>query len=76
MQRSRGMRERGPEAFLELQHSESVVVAAASRIFAAYVAAGQVTDANQAQLEDRCVRAAMRLAVLTDRMVQSDDEEW
>ncbi len=76
IERSGTARASQPEAFLQLHPSETAVVHAASRIFAAYVAAGRLTDGNQAELEERSVRAAVRIAVLTDRLVQSDDEEW
>ena len=67
---------RSAEAFLDLQHSESVVVNAASRIFAAYVQSGQVTAANEAALLSQCVRSAIRLGLEVDRILKSDDEEW
>ena len=76
IERSAPARGAAPEAFLQLHPSEQAVVHAASRIFAAHVAAGRVSDDNQAEIEERSVRAAIRIAVLTDRLVQSDDEEW
>jgi phosphate/sulfate permease len=63
-------------AFLELQPSEAVVVAAASRFFAAYIAGGRVTEETEEQVMRYCVRAAIRLALETDNLVQSDEEEW
>jgi hypothetical protein len=64
------------EVHLSLQPSETAVLHAASRIFAAWVAQGNVSDANQPEMEERSVRAALRLAVITDRLMQSDDEDW
>src|SRR5690606_16903489 len=61
-------------AALELQHSEAVVVHAASRIFAALAASGQVTEANAAEQIRYCVRTAIEIALETDRVVESDDE--
>jgi hypothetical protein len=63
-------------AYLKLQPSEQAVLAAASRVFAALVATNQVTDANEPEMVNRAVRSAIRLAVVTEKMVQSDDEEW
>lgn len=62
------------EIYLSLQRSEEVVVHAASRIFAAYVVSGQVTAANEAEVLAKSVRNAMRIAVYTDKLVQSDEE--
>jgi len=62
------------QASLELQNSEAVAVNAASRIFAAYIAAGHVTPENQRELIEYAVRAATEIAVRVDRFVQSDDE--
>ncbi len=63
-------------AYLKLQPSEQAVLAAASRVFAALVATSQVTEANEPEMVNRAVRAAIRLAMVTEKMVQSDDEEW
>jgi hypothetical protein len=65
---------REPIAALELQHSEAVVVHAASRIFAALAAAGRVGEANQAEVIRYCVRAAIDLALEADRVLESDAE--
>jgi len=67
---------RAAEAALELQHSESVVVSAASRIFSARIQAGEVTPENEQELLSRSIRLAIRLALETDRVLQSDEEDW
>jgi len=59
---------------LRLQHSEGIVVHAASRIYAAYIAAGQVTNGNEDQWIGRSIEEALRLAVQTDDRIESDDE--
>jgi len=69
-------RNKGAESFLALQASETAVLHAASRIYAAYVAAGKVPDGGEAEMIEKSVRAATKMAVMTDRLVQSDDEEW
>lgn len=75
IQRSRGARGTVPEVYLALQKSEAAVLHAASRIFSAYVAAGQVDDRNEAEMLAKSVRNAIRMAVYTDKLVQSDEEE-
>jgi hypothetical protein len=61
-------------AALELQQSESVVVHAASRIFAALIAAGHVNDRSRAEMVGFAVRAALDIALEADRIIASDDE--
>jgi len=38
------------QSYQSLQWSESVIIAAASRIFAAYIAKGRVTDSNEEEM--------------------------
>ena len=59
---------------LRLQHSESVVIHAASRIYAAYVAAGRVKEGEEEKSIQRSVHEAVRIALTTDDLVTSDDE--
>jgi hypothetical protein len=61
-------------AALELQHSETAVVHAASRILAALIAAGRLTETNSADLIRSAVQMALALALETDRVLESDDE--
>ena len=65
-----------PEAFLRLEQSETAVVHAASRIFSAYVSSGQVNASNEEDMVQKAIRTAIRMAVTTDRLVQSDEEKW
>jgi len=65
-----------PEVFLGLQRSEEAVVHAASRIYSAYLASSQVTEDNESTLMAKSVRTAIQLAVIAEKLVQSDDEEW
>jgi hypothetical protein len=67
---------RTAEAALDLQHSESVVVNAASRIFAARIQAGEVTPDNEKKMLSRSIRLAIRLGLEADRILQSDEEDW
>ncbi len=74
--RSGPARAKGAEAYLQLQRSEGIVTTAAANIFAAYISAGQVSEANAAAMIETSVRHAIQVATLTDQLVQSDDEEW
>ena len=69
-------RHRASAAYLQLQPSETAVLHAASRIFAGFVANGQVTEANEKDLSDRAVKLATRMALVIEKYVQSDDEDW
>lgn len=64
----------GPIAALVLQPSEAAVFAAASRFFAAYIAAGQVTQDSEAATMEYCIRSAIKMALRVDRLLQSDGE--
>lgn len=59
---------------LELQGSEAAVVHAASRILAALIRNGRLTEGNHSSLVRFAVRLALDLAYEVDRGVQSDDE--
>jgi hypothetical protein len=63
-----------PVAALELQKSETTVVHAASRIFAALVASGRVTEATRAEQIRFAIHSAIQIALETDRILESDDE--
>lgn len=67
-----------PEFFasLKLEPSETAVLHAASRIYAAFVASGQVTADNRDELCVQAIRTAVRLAQKVDAAVHSDDESW
>jgi len=60
--------------FIRLQPNESKVYHAASRIYASYIAANQLNEENDADIMLKSVESAIKLAELTDSMVQSDDE--
>ncbi len=69
-------RSEAPDAYLKLEPSEAAVFHAASRVFAAYLSNNQVTEETEAAYMKRAVSTAIQLAVLTERRIQSDDEEW
>jgi hypothetical protein len=59
---------------LSLQPSEAVVAQSAAHIYAAYIAAGRVTEGQEQQWMDRAIREAVQIARLTDDAIQSDNE--
>ena len=65
---------RQTQGALELQASEAVVVHAASRILAALIRNGRLTEGNHTALLRFAVRMAFELAQEADRSVQSDAE--
>src|SRR5262249_8445278 len=69
-------RHRAASAYLQLQPSEQAVLRAASRIFAAFIASGAVTDENQNDVSDRAVKLATRMALVIEKYIQSDNEDW
>lgn len=71
-----GERAKAATAYLKLEPSEQAVFHAASRLFAAYIASGQLTDSNEAELMKLAVTRSIQLALLTERSVQSDGEDW
>ena len=59
---------------LTLQPSESTVVEAASRIFAAYIIANKASGENEDQMLEKALRQAIHLAKRADILIESDDE--
>jgi hypothetical protein len=60
--------------YLKLQHSESVVVQAASQIYAAYIINGRVAEGEESQWMKRSIREAAMIAQATDEAIISDGE--
>lgn len=71
----RGAR-RAAAAYLSLEPSETAVLHAASRIFAAFITSGAVSQANENELSDRAVQLATRMALVIEKYIQSDREDW
>ena len=59
---------------LSLEGSETEVLHAASRIFAACIVAGRLSETNQDELIEFSVRTAVELARQSDLAVQSEGE--
>ena len=60
--------------YFSLKPSEAAIYAAASRIYAAYIASGQKNDTNQAELMRLSIQEAVRIARTVEDLIQSDDE--
>lgn len=59
---------------VSLQPSESALFQVASRIYAAYVATGRVTEGNENDMIDRSIAEALQMERLIEEAVQSDKE--
>ena len=60
--------------YLSLQHSESVIVAAATNIFAAYITSNHVGKGQEKAWMERAIEEAIWIAEKTDEKVHSDEE--
>ena len=61
-------------AYVRLQPSETAVYHVASRFVAAQIQNGSLNNENEDQIMHKAVIQAIRMANLTDKLVQSDDE--
>ena len=59
---------------LSLQPSEVAVAHCASRIYAAYIATGRVTEGHEEEWLKRSIKEATQIAVWVDEAIQSDEE--
>ena len=59
---------------ITLQPTEQALLAAATRIYAAYVVSGQVADGQEDGWRARSVREAIWIAQQVDEAVLADDE--
>ncbi|MGI8981586.1 MAG: hypothetical protein ACR2FY_20355 [Pirellulaceae bacterium] len=62
------------KTILTLQASEQALVAAASRIYAAYIVSGQIGEGQEQGWIERAVREAVSIAQQMDDTVAVDDE--
>ncbi len=63
------------ETFFRLQQSEGIVAIMASHLLAAYIAAGEVDQANEDEMVGKSLSLAFRLARKADKLIVSDDED-
>ena len=61
-------------SYLSLQHSESVIAAAAANIFAAYITSNHVKEGEEEAWMLRAVDEAIWIAMKADEKVHSDNE--
>lgn len=59
---------------ITLQPSEQTIVMAAATIYTAYLSAGRVEDGQEAEWMDRAIKAAIRIAKVTDESIQADKD--
>ncbi len=59
---------------LRLRASESIVVRAATDIYAAYIQSNQVDDSNRKERIQESVRDAIEIAKLAESRIRSDEE--
>ena len=60
--------------YFSLQPSETAIFQAAANIFASYIAAGQVTDENQAEMMKKAIAASISMAQYVEDIIISDNE--
>ena len=60
--------------YFSLQPSETAIFQAAANIFASYIAAGQVTDENQAEMMKKAIAASISMAQYVEDVIISDNE--
>ena len=60
--------------YFSLQPSETAIFQAAANIFASYIAAGQVTGENQAEMMKKAIAASISMANYIEEVVISDNE--
>ncbi len=62
------------ETYIKLQQSEGIVCQMASQLLAAFISSGQLKPENEDHYIDRSLKMAIKLAILADRTIDSDDE--
>ena len=60
--------------YFSLQPSETAIFQAAANIFASYIAAGQVTAENQAEMMKKAIAASISMAQYVEDVIISDNE--
>lgn len=59
---------------ISLQPTEQTLVTAAATIYAAYITAGHVVEGQESVYLEKAIKAAIRIAKITDDSVQADKE--
>ena len=60
--------------YFSLKPSETAIFQAAANIFASYIAAGQVTGENQAEMMKKAIAASISMAQYVEDVIISDKE--
>lgn len=60
--------------YFSLQPSEAAIFQAAANIFASYIATGQVSGENQAEMMKKAIAASISMAHYIEEVVISDNE--
>lgn len=60
--------------FISLKPTEQTLTDSASRIYAAYITTGRVTDGEEKEWMERAIREAILIARTIDEAVMSDGE--
>jgi hypothetical protein len=60
--------------FLDLQKSKGIVAQIAGQIYAAYIQANKITDANKDEMIQKAVDEAAKIADTADRLVKDKEE--
>jgi len=60
--------------YYKLEPSEIAILQSASQIFAAYVAAGSVSDESEQKFLNKSVDLSIKLSRKIENLIQSDDE--
>jgi len=68
------MAEKPKQRYFSLKPSERAVYEVASRIYAAYIASGRKTNANQGDLMRLSIQEAIEIGLAVEDAIQSDDE--
>ena len=68
------MAERPKQRYFSLEPSERAVYEAATRIYAAYIAAGRRNDENSGDLMRLSIQEAIEIGLVVEDRIQSDNE--
>ena len=59
---------------VQLAPTEASILAASSRIYAAYISAGSVSEGEEAEYMQKAIKQAMRMSTAVDDLVKAEGE--
>jgi len=62
------------QPYVKLEPTEGIITQVAGQIYAAYIAAGKVTEGAETEWMTRSIREALRIARTVDDTIQADQE--